>query len=183
MSIDVAICVGILIWTGYVAFELHKGMKNNFLFEYQRHHVNYLLNEAGVFLSIPLIILSNLESIKHAKYTLDHIYWQYIYFLSRILPCLFYLITKRNEDCLRCFNKDPSIRYSIYQWTQEEIKYSKYVEPTVFCTIKSIGTNYVANCPDTINKINSQIKKEEDEMNDPALEDILVDNYRPDFDS
>ena len=155
MYIDAAICVLIIGWAGYVAFELHKGMKNNFFFEYNRHHVDYLLNEVGVLFSIPLIILSNLATIMDPKYTSKHIYWQYIYFLSRILPCMFYLITKRNEDCLRCFNKDPSIRYSIYQWTQEEIKYSKYIEPTVFCTIKSIGTTYVANCPDTINKINS----------------------------
>lgn len=117
MIIDAALCVVILVWAGYVAFELHRGMKKNFFFEYNRHHVNYLLNEVGVFCSIPLIILSNLVSIMDPIYTSKHIYWQYIYFLSRVLPCMFYLITKRNEDCLRCFNKDPSIRYSIYQWT------------------------------------------------------------------
>ena len=33
MYIDAAICVLIIGWAGYVAFELHKGMKNNFFFE------------------------------------------------------------------------------------------------------------------------------------------------------
>lgn len=69
MYIDAAICVLIIGWAGYVAFELHKGMKNNFFFEYNRHHVDYLLNEVGVLFSIPLIILSNLATIKKPIYT------------------------------------------------------------------------------------------------------------------
>ena len=79
--------------------------------------MSFLLNEIGVIASIPLIVVNFSFTICFAPYASQHIYLSYIYFISRTLPPLAYLITKRNEDCLRCFNKDLHLRFSIYQFT------------------------------------------------------------------
>jgi hypothetical protein len=102
--------------------------------------VSFLLNEIGVIVSIPLIVVNFSFTICFEKYSSSHIYLSYIYFISRTLPALFYLITKRNEDCLKCFNKDQNLRFSIYQFTQEELKYFKYEEPDVLYALRLLGT-------------------------------------------
>ena len=127
MLVDSFLCIVIIAWATYVAVNLHRGMKRTFWVEFKEHRTAFFLNEIGVFISIPLIMLANVITIFKSTYVTGHSYWLYLYFLTRTAPCVFYMLTKKNEDCLRCFNKDPRIRSSIYQWTKEELEYSKYI--------------------------------------------------------
>ena len=155
-------------------------MKRFFFLEYQDHRVSFLLNEIGVILSIPMIILTNYFTLFNLSYVEGHIFWQYVYFISRTLPPLVYLVTKRNEDCLKCFNKDQNIRYSIYQYSAEELKYNKIKGPTIFIALKSIGASY-----DTINPKAVQIEQEqrnEEALNfftDATVETLVIQRARP----
>jgi len=103
-----------MIWAIFVAVDLQYKMKYTFFYEYGEHRLSFLLNEIGVIASIPLIVVNFSFTICFAQYSAQHIFLNYIYFISRILPPLIYLVTKKNEDCLRCFNKDTLLRFSIY---------------------------------------------------------------------
>ena len=102
--------------------------------------MSFLLNEIGVIASIPLIVVNFSFTICYTEYSQTHIYLNYIYFISRTLPPLLYLVTKKNEDCFRCFNKDQQLRFSIYQFTKEELKYFKYEQPDVTYALRLLGT-------------------------------------------
>jgi hypothetical protein len=117
MFADIVLASLVMLWAIWVAFSLQYRMKTTFLHEFKEHRVSFLLNEIGVIVSIPLIVFNFSFTICFSTYSATHIYLSYVYFISRTLPPLIYLITKRNEDCLKCFNKDHALRFSIYQFT------------------------------------------------------------------
>ena len=73
--------------------------------EARLHMVYFVLNSFGMLLAVPLIInglllvFSNLtlnESIRWTYYQKN---------IGKIMPSLFYIATKKNEDCFKCFNR------------------------------------------------------------------------------
>lgn len=180
MFADIILASSVMVWAIWVAFSLQFRMKSTFLHEFKEHRLSFLLNEIGVIVSIPLIVFNFSFTICFSTYSSTHIYLSYVYFVSRTLPPLLYLVTKRNEDCLRCFNKDQALRFSIYQFTQEELKYFKYEEPGVFYALKLLGTANRTIAKNALRKEQQEIAKmRATQAFDETVEDIIVAESKP----
>jgi len=114
-------------------------MYQGFRYEFHRHKWSFLFNQLSVIVSIPLIIGSNYVCLTNYEDFSSRIYWYYIYFGSRSMAAALYLVTKKPEDCLRCFNKNQNLRYSMYQYTVSELTAIFVTPGALDCTLQQIG--------------------------------------------
>lgn len=134
MSIT-SLCVIVLILVFMIVFFIYFNCKMNRIhrLEFKKHFKKYTL------LSVLLIISLLLEFVVvYMTFLLGRDQERYITFffknlwqilipatLVEILPYLIFLTVSQlflPHDCFRCFGKDPERKFSIYQFTKEELK-------------------------------------------------------------
>ena len=119
----------LFVFLSYFMCKMHK-IHN---FEFNQHRTKYLLITVGFLLLLAcelylqiFYFLFGIEDNKGLKVLKNNL-WQIIIVATaiEISPYLIFLIVTsyyKPHDCFRCFGKDPDRKFSIYQFTKDQMK-------------------------------------------------------------
>ena len=76
--------------------------------EARKHMSYFVLNSLGLLFALPLVVDGLLVFINQYESYMQLRWVHYEDFVAKVIPSLIYILTKKNEDCFKCFNRlDP----------------------------------------------------------------------------
>ena len=86
-------------------------------YEARKHMFYFITNSLGMLLALPLVINGFITFILEYDEIFQLRWTYYQDNFAKILPSLIYIATKKNEDCINCFNRLAPQTYSIMQYS------------------------------------------------------------------
>ena len=118
---DVVLHSILFISTLFMAIRLLINARKYYHYEYEKHKVYTLLTTIGLLVCFPAQMIGiyywavNFNAYIQTRWT------YYLYFASRALPSIICILTRPDEDCFSCYNRSSPQRYSVFQFSNEEL--------------------------------------------------------------
>ena len=118
---DIAVIIVTFAYFFYVIINVQRQAYLRFRYEYYTHQTYFIIFSMGMFLCMPLVLLEMVYwQISYEKY--EETRWiYYVSFLAHSIPTVICIYAKPNEDCFNCFNRVTHLRYSINQYTMQDL--------------------------------------------------------------
>lgn len=121
LYMDVLVQFLLTIYAGFAIFKLIYMSWQYSRLESKEHMVYFVANSLGLLTALPLVMLNLYFFSQNEENYGENRFAYYNEIIARVLPLVFYIATKRNEDCFNCFNRLAPQAYSIFQFSQHEI--------------------------------------------------------------
>ena len=119
---DCVIAPILFIYALTILVKLLNRAKQHSHFEFHEHKVHLIVYALSLIISIPLIMLGIYFWMTDFEYFIVERWEYYVYFCSHILPTVVYILSRPDEDCFNCFNRQAPQTYSCFQYTRQEIR-------------------------------------------------------------